>query len=1272
MKQILIILFLLVFAFINATIINIPADQPTIQAGINVSVTGDTILVQPGAYVENIDFSGKNITVASYFLTLQDSSVIEQTLILGTGSTCVVTFSNNETYDAKLIGFTISGGVGYQSKGGGIYCDNSSPTLSNLIISGNHITNISSSFQGGGGIYCYNSSVIICDVIIQDNTVNNIDESNCGGGGLYLRDSYNATLTNLTVQNNNASGNGDGRGGGLFIVSSDQTTLTNLTVQNNNASGNGGSRGGGLYIVSSDHATLENLIIQNNSASSPSGFIYGGGVYLIHSYFATLENLIIQNNSVSAPSGFAYGGGLCLHSSEYSTLDSLIIIENFLSGSYTKGAGVYLTSSGYSFTNTEISKNYSYSGSNNHGGGIYLSNGTLSLTNTTITDNSDDFEGSGIYNHDGTISMTNSIIWNDDILLEINTSNLSVSYCDIEGGQSGIINNNNAAVYWLGVNLDADPLFVDAVNGDYHLTVNSPCIDAGSPYSPHDPDGTIVDMGVYYFEQRVPIADFTANVTSGNFPLTVEFTDLSIIGNSGTSIDNWSWDFDNDGVEDSYLQNPTYTYTLPGIYTVSLTVTDDGFEDTEIKEDYIGVDQEIVVTDIQPSPGTVTINEMETIDFFFSGYDPDGNPLDYSWKLDGVEVSIDSTYLFETNYTSTGIYLVTLDVTDNFTDNTLYYEWNVTVNDVDQPIVVNDIQPTPGSLTIDEMDTINFYFSGYDPDGNPLDYSWKLDGVEVSIVSTYDFITDYTSAGDYILTLEVTDNFGTDRISRNVSRNSINYSWDITVINVDQEIVVTDLSYATYNGSIWVPDDQTINEIEELNFFITATDPDGNPLEYSWKLDGSEMSTDASYNFTTNYTSAGNYVVTLDVTDSFYDRSESYRNELNYSWIVIVNDTDQTIIVTDIQPTPGAISIFEMEYINFFIEAHDPDGNPLEYSWKLDDIEVSTTIMYFFSTDYTMSGLYLVTLDVTDNFTDNSLYFEWNVEVIDVDQDIIVTEIYPVPGTITIDELDTINFYFSGYDPDGNPLDYSWELDGVEVSTDSTYTFETDYTSAGEYVVTFEVTDNFGARRISGVSRNTLYYSWDVTVNDVDQSIVVNELIPPEGDITIDEGDVINFSIDAYDPDGNDLEYSWQVEGLEVSVVSTFDFITDENSAGEYEVTLYVTDNFGTRNELNFLWNVTVNDVSDSGDVLIPTVTKLYQNHPNPFNPITTISFDIKESKSGILSIFNLKGQIIESQRFNSSKQNYLWNAKDCSSGVYLYKLQTDSYSVVKKMVLIK
>ena len=66
-------------------------------------------------------------------------------------------------------------------------------------------------------------------------------------------------------------------------------------------------------------------------------------------------------------------------------------------------------------------------------------------------------------------------------------------------------------------------------------------------------------------------ADFTADITGGPAPLTVQFTDLST---STDPIISWDWDFDNDGTIDSHDQNPSWVYNDVGVYTVSLTVSD--------------------------------------------------------------------------------------------------------------------------------------------------------------------------------------------------------------------------------------------------------------------------------------------------------------------------------------------------------------------------------------------------------------------------------------------------------------------------------------------------------------------------------------------------------------------------------------------------------------------------------------------------------------------------------------------------------------------------
>lgn len=87
----------------------------------------------------------------------------------------------------------------------------------------------------------------------------------------------------------------------------------------------------------------------------------------------------------------------------------------------------------------------------------------------------------------------------------------------------------------------------------------------------------------YFIPPVVPVANFTASITAGNCPLTVNFTDTST-GPPGY----WEWDF-GDGTAKSYVQNPSHQYTVPGTYTVKLTVSNELGYDDEIKTAYINV-----------------------------------------------------------------------------------------------------------------------------------------------------------------------------------------------------------------------------------------------------------------------------------------------------------------------------------------------------------------------------------------------------------------------------------------------------------------------------------------------------------------------------------------------------------------------------------------------------------------------------------------------------------------------------------------------------------
>lgn len=171
-------------------LIQVPTEYSSIQAAIDAAASGDIIEVSPGEYEENIDFSGKDIVLTG--LDPNDPNTVAQTVIfrepqrsrrglpIGTeGNGTIVTFTQGETQEAVLTGFTIMYGYGTHLEannyfGGGVLCIESSPTITKNVFS-HHLGPNGEGRQGsrnclGAAISCLTSSAVITHNVMTENS----------------------------------------------------------------------------------------------------------------------------------------------------------------------------------------------------------------------------------------------------------------------------------------------------------------------------------------------------------------------------------------------------------------------------------------------------------------------------------------------------------------------------------------------------------------------------------------------------------------------------------------------------------------------------------------------------------------------------------------------------------------------------------------------------------------------------------------------------------------------------------------------------------------------------------------------------------------------------------------------------------------------------------------------------------------------------------------------------------------------------------------------
>lgn len=266
---------------------------------------------------------------------------------------------------------------------------------------------------------------------------------------------------------------------------------------------------GGMDI---DFSTPEvnNFIIEQNNGPGIRlfGDLNGGNP----TYFTNGEIRYNKNDG--------QGGGISLSYNYTVEMDQVDIFQN----EAAQGGGIYTTDGSVNMNHVRVGGNFAH-----YGGGMYVDYGTqLDMQYVVIADNEALYDGGAIYLEESSMDLIKSTITNNEAGNEGGGLSFHVSYAGASNMNSSIIwgnypddllassvlpvvtySNLGEIVNGTG-NISGDPLFMDAETGNYQLSWNdypaindskSPCIDAGDPDLPMDPDGTTADIGAYYFFQ---------------------------------------------------------------------------------------------------------------------------------------------------------------------------------------------------------------------------------------------------------------------------------------------------------------------------------------------------------------------------------------------------------------------------------------------------------------------------------------------------------------------------------------------------------------------------------------------------------------------------------------------------------------------------------------------------------------------------------------------------------------------------------------------------
>ncbi|MBI2151099.1 tandem-95 repeat protein, partial [Candidatus Woesearchaeota archaeon] len=430
-----------------------------------------------------------------------------------------------------------------------------------------------------------------------------------------------------------------------------------------------------------------------------------------------------------------------------------------------------------------------------------------------------------------------------------------------------------------------------------------------------------------------------------------------------------------------------------------------------------------------------------------------------------------------------------------------------------------------------EGETVSFTVTAIDPDdGNIATVSAEefQDSTFNPITGEFSWTTDFNDAGEHTVTFTAVDNN------------------DATVTpTVDVTIVVTDNPSYLVIDSFSPPNPVNMIEMESKDFSIIAQNDGSSALAYTWTLDGNLQSdTDASFTYTTDYTSAGEHTLIVTINDG--SASVSKR------WDIDVENANRPPVLAPI----GNKEVDENEELSFSLTATDADNDDLTFSATglPTGVELNEdTGVFAWTPSFTQAGVYTVVFTVTDE-NDGTDSETITITVTDVNR----APVFTVDTNQEAVEGETVSFIVTAIDPD----DGNAAVVNAEAFQDSTFnpitgefSWTTDFNDAGEHIVTFTAIDN---------NIPTVNSKVDVTIAVTDnlQSPIIDSFTP-ESPVEMQETETETFTVIVSDADTlpANLIYTWTLDGtLQPDTGLSFIYVSNYDDEREHTLVFQVSD----------------------------------------------------------------------------------------------------------------